>query len=257
VPIRRDLGEGSRIEWRGVSVTGVNSVRPASLLPVLLIVFLGLILSACADRRGGPIPYDPSGFGTPDPIGLTTLDANYKIAPMDTLTIRVFRMPELSGDYEVDLTGHVSLPLIGNVRAADFTTAELDAALTSKFGERYLENPDISVGIKSSTLRTVTVDGAVTRSGSFPVAGSMSLMQAVALAGGTREDANARRVAIFRQIGGQRQAAAFDLTSIRRGEMQDPPVFAGDIVVVDGSSIKATQKQILNSLPILSIFRPF
>ena len=39
--------------------------------------------------------------------------------------------------------------------------------------------------------------------------------------------------------------------------MDDPPVYAGDIVVVDGSSIKALQKQILNSLPILSIFRPF
>jgi len=82
-------------------------------------------------------------------------------------------------------------------------------------------------------------------------------MQAVAAAGGAREDANIRRVAIFRTIGGQRQAAAFDLQSIRRGEAKDPPVFAGDIVVIDGSSVKAMQKQILNSLPVLSIFRPF
>lgn len=257
MPNWRALGEGSHNEWRGDFVFGVDRIRLAPLVPLLLIVLFGSMLAACADKRGGPIPYDPSGFGTPDPISLTTLDASYKIAPMDTLTIRVFRMPELSGDYEVDLTGHVSLPLIGNVKAADFTTSELDAALTRKFGERYLENPDISVGIKSSTLRTVTVDGAVTRAGSFPVVGSMSLMQAVAVAGGTREDANARRVAIFRQIGGERQAAAYDLTSIRRGEMEDPSVFAGDIVVVDGSGIKAAQKQILNSLPILSIFRPF
>jgi polysaccharide export outer membrane protein len=85
----------------------------------------------------------------------------------------------------------------------------------------------------------------------------MTLMQAVALAGGTGPDANARRVAVFRQIGGKREAAAFDLTSIRRGEMEDPPVYAGDIIVIDGSSIKAVQKQLLNSLPVLSIFRPF
>jgi polysaccharide export outer membrane protein len=82
-------------------------------------------------------------------------------------------------------------------------------------------------------------------------------MQAVAQAGGATAEANIRRVAVFRTIGGKRQAAAFDLASIRRGEMEDPAVFAGDIVVVDGSSIKALQKQILNSLPILSAFRPF
>jgi polysaccharide export outer membrane protein len=82
-------------------------------------------------------------------------------------------------------------------------------------------------------------------------------MQAVAQAGGTTENANARRVAIFRQIGGQRQAAAFDLTAIRRGENPDPQVYAGDIIVVDGSATKALHRQILNSLPLLSIFRPF
>ena len=86
--------------------------------------------------------------------------------------------------------------------------------------------------------------------------GSMSLLQAVALAKGTTEDANARRVAIFRTINGKRQAAAFDLISIRRGEAPDPPVYAGDIVVVDGSSVKATEKKILQSIPLLAIFGP-
>ena len=86
----------------------------------------------------------------------------------------------------------------------------------------------------------------------------MTLMQAVALAGGVDEQtANPRRVAVFRTIGGQRQAAAFDLVSIRRGEMEDPPVYSGDIVVVDGSSIKAAQKQIFQAFPLLNIFRPF
>ena len=97
--------------------------------------------------------------------------------------------------------------------AVDLTTAQLDQRLTEKLGEKYLENPDVSVGVKASTRRSVTVDGAVKQAGSYPVTGSLTLMQAVALAGGTAEDANARRVAIFRQIGGKRQAAAFDLAS--------------------------------------------
>lgn len=223
----------------------------------LSAIVAAMVVSGCVDSRGGPIPYDVATFGTPDPASIAPLEADYKIAPLDKLTIRVFKMEDLSGEYDVDLTGHISLPLIGEVMAADVTTAQLDQRLTAKLGERYLENPDVSVGIKSSTRRAVTVDGAVKQAGSFPVNGPMTLMQVVALAGGTSEDANAHRVAIFRQIQGKRQAAAFDLVSIRRGQAEDPRIYPGDIVVIDGSSIKQTQKQILNSMPILSIFRPF
>jgi polysaccharide export outer membrane protein len=228
--------------------------KPIALAVVGLVA---LLIASCADKRGGPIPYNVSSFGAPDAPQIVALDAGYKIAPMDILSVKVFKMPDLSGDYEVDLAGHISMPLIGEVPAYDLTTAQLDAELTQKLGEKYLQNPDVSVGIKSSTRRSVTVDGAVNKSGTFPVYGPTTLMQAVAAAGGTREDANARRVAIFRTIGGKRQAAAFDLTSIRRGEAPDPEVFAGDIVVIDGSAVKAAQKQILNSLPVLSMFRPF
>lgn len=216
-----------------------------------------LLLWSCADSRGGPIPYNVSDFGAPDRPAPLTLSDDYRIAPLDTLTVKVFKMPDLSGDYEVDLLGQIAMPLVGNVKAADLTTAELDARLTERFGAKYLENPDVLVGVKSSTRAAVTVDGSVTKSGAIPVAGSMTLMQAVAQAGGTTENANPRRVAIFRQIDGQRQAAAFDLLAIRRGQDPDPRVYPGDIIVVDGSATKALHRQILNGLPLLSIFRPF
>jgi polysaccharide export outer membrane protein len=64
-------------------------------------------------------------------------------------------------------------------------------------------------------------------------------------------------VAVFRTIDGQREAAAFDLTSIRRGEANDPAIYPGDIVVVDGSKIKEVERQVLASVPLLAIFKPF
>lgn len=216
-----------------------------------------LMTAGCADKRGGPIPYDVKTFGVPDAPTVVPLEQGYRIAPLDTLSVKIFKMPDLSGDYEVDLTGQIALPLIGSIAAVDLTTAELDQRLTTKLGEKYLQNPDVSVGVKSSTRRNVTVDGAVAKVGTFAVNGPMTLLQAVAQAGGPTPDANPRRVAIFRQIGGERQAAAFDLTSIRRGEATDPPVFAGDIVIVDGSSVKALQKRVLDSMSVLQIFRPF
>jgi len=224
---------------------------------IALCMTTASMVAGCADQRGGPIPYNVSDFGAPDRPTPLTLSEDYRIAPMDTLTVKIFKMPDLSGDYQVDLTGQIAMPLVGNVTAVDLTTAELDSRLTGAYGSRYLENPDISVGVKSSTRASVTVDGSVAKAGSIPISGSTTLMQAVAQAGGTTENANARRVAIFRQIGGQRQAAAFDLVAIRRGESPDPAVYPGDIVVVDGSATKALQRQILNSLPLFSIFRPF
>ena len=231
---------------------GVQGSRRVSILAVAASASL---VAGCADTRGGSIPYNQN-LAPPDEVKFQTLETNYKIAPMDKLAIKVFKIQDLSGDYDVDLAGNISLPLIGEIRAVNMTTAELDDQLTQKLGVKYLEHPDVSVAIKASTAHVVTVDGAVKDGGSFPVGGPISLIQAVALAKGTSEDANARRVAVFRTIGGKRQAAAFDLTSIRRGQAPDPQIYPGDIVVVDGSSVKATQKQILQSIPLLSIFGP-
>ena len=215
-----------------------------------------LLLAACTEGRGGPIPYNIA-LAPPDAPTVQTLEAGYRIAPLDKLTIKVLRMTDLSGDYNVDLAGNISLPLIGEVRAVNLSTADLDARLTEKLGEKYLENPDVSVGIKESTTRVITVDGAVKEPGAFPTIGPSSLMRSIALARGVTEDANPRRVAVFRTIGGQRQAAAFDLTSIRRGQAQDPQLYPGDIVVVDGSAIKEGFKRVISAFPVLSIFRPF
>ncbi len=228
-------------------------------LPRLKLVFLGFCLAlvaGCTDSRGGPIAYDKT-LSAPDAPTLATLETDYKIAPMDKLAIKVFKAEDLSGDYEVDLVGHISLPLIGEVEAANMTTAQLDQRLTEKLGEKYLQNPDVSVAIKASSGRVVTVDGAVREPGSYPVLRPITLLQAMALAKGATEDANIRRVAVFRTIAGTRQAAAFDLQAVRRGEAPDPAIYPGDIVVVDGSAIKALQKQILQNLSVLSVFRPF
>lgn len=230
-------------------------LAPRPVVTVLASV-AALLTAGCADTRGGSIPYDRP-LALPDAPRIQTLSENYKIAPLDKLTIKVFKSDDISRDYDVDLAGHISLPLVGEVEAANLTTAELDDHLTQLLGQKYFEHPDVSVSVKESTAHVVTVDGAVGQSGQYPVNGPMTLIQAVALARGTTADANPRRVAVFRTIGGQRQAAAFDLTAIRRGQATDPAIYAGDIVVVDGSKVKAVERQILSTIPALALFRPF
>jgi polysaccharide export outer membrane protein len=215
-----------------------------------------LLLAGCADSRGGTIPYNVA-LPAPDQPKAASLESDYTITAADKLTIKVLNSKELTDEYQVDLAGNISLPLVGEVAAANLTTSQLDTKITELLGQRYFENPDVSVGIKESALRTVTVDGAVKDGGAFPIIGPVTLIQAVALAKGTSEDANARRVAVFRTVGGQRQAAAFDLTAIRRGQSPDPPIYPGDIIVVDGSAVKDAYKKFLQAVPLLGMFRPY
>lgn len=234
----------------------VGTGTPLFTFKWLPVCAAALALSACASSRGGSIPYDVADFGTPDPISSTTLDENYQIAPLDTLKINVFQVPDLSGEYSVDLTGNIAMPLVGNVRAVDKTTVQLQQELESKLEVAYLKNPDVTVGITKSNGSNVTVDGSVRSPGVFPVPGRITLIQAIALARGLDQAANERRVAIFRQIGGQRMAAAFDLKMIREGEAEDPVVYRGDIIVVDGSATKQAFRDVLQAVPIIGVFNP-
>jgi polysaccharide export outer membrane protein len=172
------------------------------------------------------------------------------------LRVSVFQVPDLTGDFEVDLMGNISMPLIGTMKAVDMTTAQLDQEITKKLGAKYLQNPDVNVALKASARRNVTLEGSVQAPGMYPVNGPTTLVQAISMARGITPDANAHRVAIFRQIDGKRMAAAFDLYSIRKGEMKDPEVYSGDIIIVDGSRIKSIQNQILMTLPIIGMFNP-
>lgn len=96
-----------------------------------LLPAMAVLISACADTRGGTIPYDRV-LAKPDETRFQTLGSDYKIAPMDKLSVKVFKMEDLSGDYDVDLAGNISLPLIGQIEAANLTTAQLDDQLTQK-----------------------------------------------------------------------------------------------------------------------------
>jgi polysaccharide biosynthesis/export protein len=229
------------------------------LLAVLGVGMLALLSGCVSEGRGGKIPYEPPGFVAPDQASPTqVLDDDYRISPFDTLKVNVFQVPDLSGDFEVDLTGNIAMPLIGNVKAVGLTTNELDQRITQALSAKYLQNPDVSVGVKKSSSRLITVEGSVRSPGVFDASNThLTLLQVVAMAHGTDDDANPHRIAVFRQIQGQRMAAAFDLVDIRRGKAEDPRIYSGDIVVVDGSKVRQVWKGVLASLPLLGLFQPF
>jgi polysaccharide export outer membrane protein len=183
--------------------------------------------------------------------------SDYLIGPQDELDINVFQIEDLSKKVRVESSGTILLPLIGQVRASGRTVKDLSDEISLKLGERYVKDPLVTVTVTESASQKVTVDGAVTQPGIYPISGNTTLTQAVALARGTIEDANLRQVAIFRNEGDKRLAAVFDLSAIRSGRLPDPPVYANDVIVVETAAGRRLLRSLGNIVPFLYLFRPY
>lgn len=223
--------------------------------------FLGALMIVCAGLLAGCNTASKSNGATglaSDPTAETTATAGpgaagYKIGPLDVLDISVFKVPELSKSVQVADGGTINLPLVGEIRAGGMTAQEVERDLTARLGAKYLQKPQVTVYVKEYNSQRVTVEGAVKKQGIYPIKGKNSLMQVIAMAEGldTKSDST---VVVVRYIDGKRSAAKFDINSIRSGETEDPPLQAGDMVVVGTSAIKESFDNILKTLPLLGVF---
>lgn len=233
-------------------------MSPASPWPRMWLALAGLaMLSACASPPpfGGASELQVmSANALPVPSTSQTADFEaYHIGPNDTLEIGVFGIEGLEPrEVVVDSGGRISFPLAGPVEAGGMTLAELQSELARRLSAAYVRDPQVTVNVKKTVERFVTVDGQVLRPGSYPVTGKMSLIRAVANAGSTTEFAKLREVVVFREVAGQRYAALYSLEAIRRGAYPDPPIFAGDVVVVDDSKSRRLFKDLLQLAPLLT-----
>jgi polysaccharide export outer membrane protein len=189
-----------------------------------------------------------SGGATPGDPGL------YKIGPNDVLDISVFKVPDLSKSVQVAPSGSINLPLVGEIQAAGKTTQQLERELTAQLGDKYLQNPQVTVMLKENNSQRVTIEGAVKSSGVYPLKAETSLLQLVAMAGGF-DDASDSTVLILRNAsGGKRSAAKFDVSAIKSGQAPDPQLQSGDVVVAGTSAIKKGFSNVLKALPLAGMF---
>lgn len=108
--------------------------------------------------------------------------ADYVLGPRDKVRLTVYDETDLSGEYTIDGSGFVSLPLIGQVHAAGNTAAQLQAAVAGALAQGYLKTPRVAIEV--SSYRPFYIIGAVNRPGEYPYVDHMSALNAVAMAGG-------------------------------------------------------------------------
>lgn len=180
--------------------------------------------------------------GTPGSSG-------YRVGPLDVLSVTVFKVPDLSKTVQVSEAGQFSFPLIGEVRAGGLTVSQVEKELAGRLGGEYLRNPQVTVLVSQYNSHRITVEGAVKKPGVFPMQGPMTLLQAVASAGGL-EDTSDGTLLLFRQSGGQTAAGRYSMNQLREQKIQDPPLAPGDIVMVPQSDLKVGFKYILQAVPL-------
>ena len=187
-----------------------------------------------------------SGAG-PDPKA-------YRIGAQDVLDISVLGVADLTRTVQVTSGGTITLPLVRTVNAAGRTQGELEAELTARLSKTYLQNPQVTVGVKEFNSQRITVDGAVQKPGIFAKQGEMSLLQAIAQAQGLTTVADSSSVLVFRQVNGKRLAARFDIRQVRSGKQADPMLVAGDVVMVDESATRTAIRDLSAAMPISGVF---
>jgi len=148
-------------------------------------------------------------------------DAGGFLSSGDTLRITVYGHEDLSGEFEVDAIGRVSLPLIGDVEAAGKTVNELKNVVIDALRPDYLKNPRVSIEI--ADYRPFYIFGEVKSPGSYPYASGMTVISAIAVAGGFTYRARKNRIRIVR--GSEDNRAELRVTD-------DTPIKPGDVIEV-------------------------
>jgi len=215
------------------------------------------LLVGCASP--GPIGTAPSiqladltALPQPAPEDYQVLESAALIRPFDRLQISVFGFPELGRELQVGASGSFEMPLIDTVQASGRAPADIAQEIETRLRGPFVVNPEVTVDVTEQAPRSMTIGGEVRTPGRYPVIGSMSLLEAVAVGGGVAPFANLEEVLILRTVNGQDYIGAYNVKAIQRGNYADPAVYPGDIVMVGDSAARRRLANLLTLAPLIT-----
>jgi polysaccharide biosynthesis/export protein len=149
----------------------------------LAILAVALALAGCSADGNSDIAF-PMQVAQLQSTGNspTTSYGSYALRPNDQVRVQVYNEPDITGDYQVDSAGFLSIPLAGRVKAAGLTASQLERSITSRLRGGILNDPRVSIQV--STYAPIYIHGEVKKSGEFPFRPGLTVMDAVAAAGG-------------------------------------------------------------------------
>ncbi|QJE72227.1 polysaccharide export protein [Aerophototrophica crusticola] len=171
----------------------------------LVAAAMALLLAACTGaERIAPLANKP--------------EEAYRLDSGDTIRLIVLESQPMSGEYTVSDAGTVSLPLVGPIPARGQTVPDLERAIFARLQKDYFEKPNVSVEVKS--FRPFFILGSVARPGQYPYQPGMTVLTAVAVAGGFTVRARTDEVSIVRTVDGKsEEGVAQRSTQVRPGDV--------------------------------------
>lgn len=186
------------------------------------LLLMAGFLSACVGPGATPPPEPAPGERSQYVIGIP-----------DLLRIVVWKNPDLSVEVPVRSDGKISVPLVDDVQAEGLTAEELKEVLTQALSE-YITAPDVTVIVQQTNSHTVTIVGAVGRSGQLPLVRQTRVLEAIAQMGGFNTWARKDRVKIIRQTDAGPQEYVFNYGAYAAGKAPNSNLLLmpGDTIVV-------------------------
>ena len=243
---------------------------------ILLIPILGILSTSCTNTSSSTNGHSPTKdtvktnsvrdgelriVETLPPPQNTRQGADQLIAENDVLDISIYQVNELDRTLRVDSNGLIKMPLIGTMKAAGKTIPALELEMKKKYDAKYLQSSDISIHMKDSAGQKITMDGEFIRPNIYPSTSTLTLLQAVALAGGLSKIADEGKIFVFRQHKAQKLVANYSIEDIRAGKSRDPRLFGGDVAVAFTSKSKIATENLKDALGIAlsatSLVSPF
>lgn len=173
----------------------IFALGAASLLAGGLLAGTGFTQHAALSAQSAPRAAAP-GAGT------------YVLGPNDRVRVKVYGEADITGEYEVDSTGQISVPLAGHIRAAGLTTKQLEGSITSALAKGIVRDPRVNVEV--ALYRPYYILGEVKKGGEYPYRLGLTVMDAVASAGGFTYRANEGKIYLRRAGGGPEEMYSLD-----------------------------------------------
>jgi polysaccharide biosynthesis/export protein len=210
------------------------TMTATSLARLLVIAGLALppVAAAAQDSGAATSPRASAPGSVQSAQGTRPWQADeYRLGPGDKLRVEVYGEPQLSQSLQVRPDGKITLPLVDDVQAAGRTSLELRDAIADALGE-YVNAPVVTVIVQEAVANLVYVIGEVSTQGPQVLTGPITVLQALAQAGGLSPFANQRNIRILRPNGSGVETLSFNYRDAVNGRV--PPMFLqpGDTVMV-------------------------
>jgi polysaccharide export outer membrane protein len=181
---------------------------------LLLTVLTSL---AVAQDATAAKPAPPAATDTPSPVPATVRPDSYIIGAEDVLAIYVWKEPDMSKSVPVRPDGMISLPLVGEVKAAGYTPVQLQDVLAAAM-KKYVSDPQVTVVVDKISSLSFNIVGEVGHPGYFPLTRRMTVLDAIAMAGGFKDFAKTKKVYVLRTAAnGTQQRMPFNYKEVIKG----------------------------------------